>query len=248
MSNIFTVILYQPIYNLLVFFYNIVPGHDIGIAIIILTVVIKIILWPFAGKSLKSQKALQNIQPKIDELRKKYKDQKEKMTQEMMRLYKEEKVNPLSSCLPLLIQFPFLIAVFQVFRTGLSSDAGLNLLYPFVANPGHLNAVAFNFLDLSQKNIYLAILAGLAQFWQAKMMMTKKPAVQSAGSKDENMMASMNKQMVYIMPVVTIWIGFSLPSGLMLYWLVTTILMVGQQYLIFNRKNKEVKVGETIKQ
>ncbi len=250
MSNIFTIILYQPIFNLLVFFYNIIPGHDIGIAIIALTIVIKVVLWPFAGKSLKSQKALQNIQPKIDELRKKYKDQKEKMTQEMMRLYKEEKVNPLSSCLPLLIQFPFLIAVFQVFRTGLASDASLNLLYPFVANPGHLNVVAFNFLDLSQKNLYLAVLAGLAQFWQAKMMLTKKPAVQSAGSRDENMMTAMNKQMVYIMPVVTVWIGFSLPSGLMLYWLVTTILMVAQQYLIFSSKkieNQEVKVGETTK-
>lgn len=249
MSNIFTIILYQPIFNLLVFFYNIIPGHDIGLAIIALTVIIKLILWPFAQSSLKSQKAMQTIQPKIEELKKKYKDQKEKMTQEMMRLYKEEKVNPFSSCLPLLIQFPFLIAVFQVFRNGLTSDVSLNLLYPFIQNPGHINALSFGLVDLSQKNLILAILAGLAQFWQAKTMITKKPAVPGSGSRDESMMAAMNKQMVYFMPVITVIIGLSLPGGLMLYWLVTTILMVLQQYLLFKPKtlkNNEVKVVETL--
>ena len=250
MSDIFTVILYQPIFNLLVFFYNIIPGHDIALAIVALTAVIKLILWPFAGKSLKSQKAMQNIQPKIDELKKKYKNQKEKMTQEMMRLYKEEKVNPFSSCLPLLIQFPFLIAVFQVFRTGLINNGQLDLLYPFIGNPGFINPISFGLVDLSQKNLYLAVLAGLAQFWQAKMMMTQKPAVKGAASKDENMMATMNKQMVYFMPIITVVIGMSLPGGLMLYWLTTTFLMVLQQYFIFRHKPaaaQEIKVIETIK-
>lgn len=249
MSNIFNVILYQPIFNLLVFFYNTIPGHDVGVAIIVLTIVIRLILWPFAQKSLKSQKAMQTIQPKIEELKKKYKDNKEKMTQEMMRLYKEEKVNPFSSCLPLLIQFPFLIAVFQVFRNGLSSDASLNLLYPFVANPGHINAIAFGFLDLAKSNIYLAILAGLAQFWQAKMMVTKKPAVNTPGSKDESMMAAMNKQMVYFMPLITVFISMSLPGGLALYWFITTLLMAVQQIFIFKKKATppaEVKVVETL--
>ncbi len=249
MSNIFTIILYQPIFNLLVFFYNTIPGHDVGIAIIALTVIIRLILWPFSQKSLKSQRALQTIQPKIEELKKKYKDNKEKMTQEMMRLYKEEKVNPFSSCLPLLIQFPFLIAVFLVFRDGLTSDTGLNLLYPFIQNPGHINAIAFGFLDLSKSNIYLAILAGLAQFWQAKMMVTKKPAVNTPGSKDEGMMAAMNKQMVYFMPLITVFIGMSLPGGLALYWFITTFLMAVQQIFIFKKKEQlpaEVKVVETL--
>lgn len=250
MSGIFETILYQPIYNLLVFFYNIIPGHDIALAIIALTVVIKLILWPFSQKSLKSQKALQTIQPKIEELKKKYKDNKEKMSQEMMRLYKEEKVNPFSSCLPLLIQFPFLIAVFRVFKTGLTSDDSLNLLYSFIHNPGTINHLSFGLVDLSQPNFWLALVAGIAQFWQAKMMITKKPAISGAGSKDENMMAAMNKQMVYFMPIITVVIGMSLPSGLMLYWLTTTFLMVLQQYLLFNKKepvNQEVKVIETIK-
>lgn len=232
MVQLFTTIFYQPLLNILIFFYNVIPGNDIGIAIIAITVLIKLILYPFSLKSLKSQKALQEIQPKIDALKEKYKDQKDKMAAEMMNLYKAEKVSPFSSCLPLLIQLPFLIAVYQVFQTGLS-NGNLNLLYPFIANPGHINTIAFGFLDLAKPQIVLAVLAGLAQFWQAKMLISKKPEVKSQGSKDENMMAIMNKQMTYFMPIMTVVIGVSLPGGLVLYWFIITVLTALQQIITF---------------
>ncbi|MFH1867151.1 MAG: YidC/Oxa1 family membrane protein insertase [Patescibacteria group bacterium] len=233
MKQFFTTIFYQPLFNLLVWLYNLVGGN-IALAIILLTVIIKLVLYPFSRQSLKSQKALQEIQPKINELKIKYKDDKEKMTKEMMQLYRQEKVNPFSSCLPLLIQLPFLIAVFQVFRTGLNSDS-FELLYSFVASPGHLDAFMFSF-DLSQPVWLFGVLAGIAQYWQTKMLMSKKPAVKSDGSKDEGMAATMNKQMLYFMPVLTVVFGFSLPGGLMLYWFMNTILTVAQQYLMFGKK------------
>ena len=246
MSQIFTTVLFQPLLNALVFLYNVIPGNDLGIAIILLTVLIKLLLYPLTHQTIKSQKAMQELQPKMEEIKKKYKDDKENQAKAMMAMYKENKVNPMSSCLPLLVQLPFLIAVYQVFNTGLKSES-LQLLYPFIANPGHLNPISLGFFDLGHSNMILAAITGLAQFWQTKMLSTKMPPKEvrkSEGAKDEDMMAIMNKQMLYMMPVMTFVIGLSLPSGLVLYWFAMTILTVAQQYLMFNKKKTDVVVVE----
>jgi YidC/Oxa1 family membrane protein insertase len=242
MIDLFNTVLYQPLFNFLVWLYNILPGNDIGLAIVILTVLIKLVLYPFSLQALRAQKALVELQPQIEGLKNKYKDRKDLMTQEMMKLYKDNKVNPFSSCLPLLIQLPFLIAVYQVFIEGLDSQ-GLENLYPFIANPGHINAVSMGFLDLGKSNLILAILAGAAQFWQVKIMPRQSPPKNMPGSKDEGMAAMMNKQMLYFMPIITVLIGASLPGGLTFYWLLTTLLSVGQQYLYF-RKRKGGATGD----
>ncbi len=237
MIALWNTIFYQPLFNLLVWLYNVIPGHDIGVAIIILTVLIKLILYPFSLQALRAQKSLAALQPKIDELKIKYKGQKEAMSKELMKLYQDNKINPLSSCLPVLIQLPFLIAVYQVFISGLGSK-GFETLYSFVANPGHLNAISFGFLDLSKTNLVLAILAGAAQFWQTKMMPRPTPPKNAPGAKDESMTAAMNKQMLYFMPLITVFIGATLPGGLTFYWFLTTLLTIGQQYLYFRKDGK----------
>ena len=196
----FQTFFYQPILNLLIFLYNIVPGHDLGIAIILLTIIIKVILLPLSKKSLKSQKELQELQPKIEELKKKYKDNKEELGRAMMKLYKENKVNPLSSCLPLLIQMPFLFAVFRVFRDGFTNGS-LDLVYSFVSRPEVVDMMSLGFIDLEKRNITIAILAGAAQFWQTKMLMSKRPKIKDKVAKDEDIAAIMNKQMIYFMPI-----------------------------------------------
>ena len=233
-GDLYQLFLYQPLLNLLIFFYDFIPGKDIGVAIIVLTILVRILLYPLSQKTLKSQKLLQEIQPKVEELKKKYADNKEMLASELMKVYSENKVNPFSSCLPLLIQLPIFIALYQTFQAGLTSSS-FNLLYPFIPSPGSISPVSFGFLDLSKAQPVLALLAGLAQYYQSKMMITKKqPAM--AGSEDEKRLALMNKQMMYMMPVLTVVIGFSLPGGLTLYWLLTTVLMVLQQYLMFKKK------------
>ena len=152
-----------------------------------------------------------------------------------MKLYKEEKVNPLSSCLPLLLQLPFLIAIYQVFINGLHAE-NLRWLYPFIQNPGSLQSVAFGFLDLSKASIVLAVITGATQYWQTKMLATARPPKAMPGAKDEDMAAIMNRQMQIMMPAMTVIIGISLPSGLVLYWLATTVLTIAQQYLMFKPK------------
>lgn len=244
MGNIFTTIFYQPILNLLVFLYNTVSFQDLGVAIILLTIIIKLALWPLGKQSIKSQKALQDLQPKIEELKKKYANDKVGLSQATMAMYKENKINPFSSCLPLLIQLPFLFAVYQVFRDGLNNK--LDLVYSFISRPEVINGFSFGFIDLNKSSVYLAVLAGLAQFWQAKMMMAKKPEIKSEGSKDENMAAIMSKQMLYFMPAITIFIGVSLPGGLTLYWFVITLLTALQQVLIFKKKDSKKEEPKTI--
>ncbi len=239
MNTLFQTIFYQPILNLLVFLYN--TFGDLGLAIIFLTLIVKLILFPLSKKSIKSQKSLQDLQPKIDELKLKHKDDKQAQSVALMALYKENKVNPFSSCLPLIIQLPFFFAIFKVFKDGFAQNH-LELLYPFISNPEIINTITFGFFDLSEKNVILAVLAGLAQFWQGKMMHVKKPEIKTEGSKDENMLSVMNKQMLYVMPVVTIFIGLSFPAGLTLYWFLTTLFTVAQQKLVFSKNKTSVKV------
>jgi YidC/Oxa1 family membrane protein insertase len=233
MSHLFTIIFYQPILNLLIWIYNTVPGHDIGISIILLTIIIRLILLPLSKKSIESQKSLQDLQPKIEEIKKQFPG-KEEQGKAMIKLYQDNKINPLSSCLPLLIQLPFLIAVYQVFRTGLMKGS-LNLVYSFIQKPEAINVISLGFLNLGKPNWVLAVLAGLAQFFQARMMITKRAPINTKGSQDENMTAMLNKQMLYFMPVFTVFIGISLPGGLTLYWFVVTLLTILQQVFIFNR-------------
>jgi len=157
-------LLYRPILNLLVFLYDIIPGHDVGLAIIGVTLVIRIILYPSFHSSLKSQKALQELQPKMEALKVKHKDDKQAQMKAVMELYKEHKVNPLSSCLPLLIQLPVMIALFSVLNNQLPKTT-IEGLYGFVSNPGTLEPVAFGFLNMAQPHTILAAVAAILQFF-----------------------------------------------------------------------------------
>src|SRR3989338_10838976 len=172
MANFFNTILVYPLLNLLVFTYQYIP--DVGAAIIIITVLVRLALLPSFHKSLKHQKILTNLQPKLDEIKHKYKDDKEQLAKATMELYKVHKVNPLSSCLPLLIQLPILIALYQVFIQSLDGRT-LEGLYGFVTTPASIDPMFLNFLNLSSKNVIMAVLAGGLQYFQSRLMLPKTP-------------------------------------------------------------------------
>lgn len=228
--NIFDIALYKPLFNALVLIYNYLPGHDFGLGIIILTVAIRFILYPLAVKALNSQKALQRLQPKIQEIQKKYKDDKEKLAKETLQLYKTEKMNPFSGLFLAIVQLPILIALYRVFWQGLKPEQ-LNNLYSFVLNPGHINAVSFGIFDLSKPNLVFAVLAGVTQFFQSKMLLPK----QNTAAKNDDMASIMQKQMLYFFPVFTVIILFNLPSAIGLYWIVSGLFTIIQQYFIIKK-------------
>ncbi|PJA93324.1 MAG: hypothetical protein CO132_03790 [Candidatus Kerfeldbacteria bacterium CG_4_9_14_3_um_filter_45_8] len=254
MSELFNTFLYEPLLNLLFYIYTIVPGNDLGIAIILLTLIIKLALFYPSLKALRSQKSLQDAQPHIEELKKKYAGDKEELGRQIMQFYKQNKVNPLSSCLPMLIQLPVLYALFKVFYGGLDTDPQTGILIagqlehfygPLRATMEHavINHTLFGFVDLAAtKNIVLALLAGGVQFLQAKMLLAKKAAVSTEGAKDENTAAALNKQMTYFMPIITVVFGYQFPAGVTLYWLSSTAFTWVQQ-LIFMREHKNTDDG-----
>lgn len=239
----FETILYNPLFNGLMFLYKSVPGNDLGVAIILLTLSIKLLLfWPSLS-AIHSQQKMQEIQPKMKELQAKYKDNREELSRQLMALYKQHKANPFSSCLPLLLQLPILIALYKVFFSGVSVDQATGLLsadqlqhlYPSLRATFETLTIdtTWGFLNLTTNhNVVLALLAGAAQFWQSKMMMSKRPP-KVEGAKDEDTTAIMTRQMTYLLPVMTVIFGYQFPAGLALYWLVSTLFQVLQQYYYF---------------
>lgn len=235
-SLLFHVVLYKPLFNIFVLLYNVIPGHDVGFVILIITLAIRLAIYPLTSSSIRAQKSLQELQPKLEAIKKEYANDKQKQAQATMELYKNNKVNPFASCLPLVIQLPILIALYLVLRDGLASKNIAENLYPFIHNPEKINQISLGIFNLANPNVLLAVLAGAAQFWQTKMLMHRNaPPEAGAGAKDENMAAMMNKQMLYFMPVMTIIIGIKLPAGLTLYWFLSTLLMAIQQLVVFKK-------------
>lgn len=208
-----------------------------GIAIIALTILVRLILMPMTRKSLVAQKKMKDLQPHLEKIKKDHGHDQKAMTRKTMELYKEHGVNPITtSCLPLLIQFPIFIALYRVFWN-FSQFSSFNLLYSFVAKPQSINT-HFLWLNLGKPDpLYiLPILAGATLFWQTKMMTPdpKKEENQSQnkGQQMEQFQQMFSKQMLYLFPLMTVFIALKFPAALSLYWIVTTLFGIAQQYLI----------------
>lgn len=225
---------YQPIYNILIFFVGVMPGHNLGFAIILLTIFIRLILLVPSQKALKSQRRMQELQPKLNEIKDRHGEDKQKVSQETMKLWKEHKVNPFGSCLPLLIQIPILIALFQVVQSGLNPDNAHLLYKGFVTvSLADIDVMFTQFLNLTKKEIFwLPLLVGILQFIQMKMAMVKK----KPGEKKSETEAVSNT-MLYFMPIMIAVFTASVPSGVGLYWLTSTTFGIAQQYFV----NKSLK-------
>lgn len=232
--NLFHLIFYQPLLNILILFYQYLPGKDFGAAIIFLTILIRILFYPLTAQSIKSQKSLEGFQSKIKEIQEKHKENKEEQAKAMTEFYRKEKINPFSGCLPLLIQLPIIIALYQVFQKGLIAEEMVNL-YSFVSQPGQINPYFLGVLNLTQPNLFLAILAGIFQFLQTKMTFPKNSKTERKKIPMAQFSQMIQKQMLYFFPFITFLFLLRLPAAVGLYWLITTLLAIIQQYFIFKR-------------
>ena len=220
--------------GIIVFFYSFT--HNYGIAIILMTVLIRVILYPLMQKQMVSMREMQKIQPLMKTVQDKYKNDKERLNKELMALYKEHKVNPMSGCLPLLIQMPILILLFQVLR-----EFNTKIYAVYNGNPGFLWLKDLSLPDqlirLPGSGIfgiqYLGImpfLIGGSMYIQQKMTSSPGGTGKGGGSSEQT-----QKMMTIMMPLMIGFMSFTLPSGLTLYWFTSTLLGIGQQYLI-NKK------------
>lgn len=237
----FHTLIYQPLYNILILLYDFVPGKDFGIAIILLTVIMRTALIPMYKKQVDSQKKLQEMQPKIKALQERHKHDKETQTKELMKFYKEHKTNPFSGCLPLIVQLIFLIGIYQTLIT--ISNNGLSVdpkeLYSFVSDPGRVNQMFIGLVDLTKASPFFAIAAAIAQYFQTKMLMAKQPAKEVSSDSQPDMAQIMSKQMLYLGPLMTFFIGIKFPAGLSLYWLTSTLFMLVQQIYLQRTQDRQ---------
>ena len=223
-SDLFRILLWQPLFNLLILFYLYLPGNDFGIAIIALTILVRLILWPWQKKAIHSQLVLQKIQPKIKELQEKYKNDNEKLGREFLKLTRSQKVNPFFGTFITFLQLPILIALYRVFWQGFSEE-NLKYLYPFMKRPEILDPSFLGMIDLSQPNLIMVILLAIVSFLQQRMMTKKRKTKKSF----EDVFQA---QMLYIMPVFIALIFLRLPSALALYLIVSTIFAILQQKIV----------------
>jgi YidC/Oxa1 family membrane protein insertase len=240
-SKLWKGVFYRPIYNTLIFLIAEIPGHSLGLAIIILTIIIRTILIIPSQKAMKSQRRMQELQPMIEKIKEKHKGDQAKISQEMMQIWKTHKVNPMGSCLPLLLQFPILIALFWVIKGGLNPDNTYLLYTQYDGFSFHNISSQFLGLDLLKANLYvLPLIVGLLQFIQMKMAMMKVPK--------KNEMAIANNMMTYMMPIMIAVFTASLPAGVGLYWGTSTLYGLVQQYFVNKSRpttpgnNDDVKV------
>lgn len=251
-GNLFNLFLLQPLINGLILFLNL-TGNHLGFSIIGLTVAIRVLLIPLTIPSMKAQKKMSELAPEISELKKKYGTDKQGFARAQMELYKKHGANPAAGCLPTIVQFAILIALYQAFIQVLQSDNGqvimkLNeLAYPFlklaestklIINFTYLNLAkpdTFNWSGVPVPGLFL-ILAAITQFLSSKMMapIVKKEEKVAAKTeeKTDDMMVAMQGQMLYLFPAMTIFIGFTFPSGLVLYWFIFSVFQLVQQYFV----------------
>jgi len=219
MIALFNAYIYQPILWLLIFIYQNLSFGDLGLAIIILTVLVRVVLLPIFYKGARDQTIIQKIQPHVKKIQLDHKDDKERQAKELMDLYKKHRVNPFSSILFLIIQLPIFIALFRVFTKEVGSSVFISHTF-------------LGLLDLSTGSVMLAIVAAAIQYFQTRMMLASKP---DSDSQKKDVIAGNQKMMMYLGPVLTLIVLFNLPSAIGLYWTVSNVFSVGQQFFI-NRK------------
>ncbi|MFA5080218.1 MAG: YidC/Oxa1 family membrane protein insertase [Candidatus Paceibacterota bacterium] len=231
----FNAVLYQPMLNILVLFYLFVK--DFGVAIILLTILVKVVTHPINKKAIESQKKMAEIQPKIKELQEKYKDDQQRMAIEVMSLYKLHKFNPFAGIGMLFIQIPIIWALFQVFLVGFNLEKIKLSLYSFVSISSSINPTFFGIFDLSHPSVPLTILTALTQYYQIKTSSpAKKVEIEGEPKKEPEIQDIMQKQMTFLVPGITFIVLFNLPSAVALYWMVSSLLSVYEQKMIYKKK------------
>lgn len=245
LKTLWNAILYKPLYNLLIIF-TIFFGGSAGLAIVALTIVVKVILFPLTAKTIKSQVAMKAIEPKLQKIREEHAGDKQLQSRKTFELYKEHKVNPFTGCFLLLIQLPIIIALYRVVLGGFEIHEGM--IYGFVKFPENIKT-AFLGLDITQKNVLIfAIIVGALQFVQGWLSMrnnSKKPdakdgsvEVKKENNMQVNLQNSMQTQMKYFLPVMVGFFVYTLPVAIGIYWGINIIMTIAQEYYIRKKYNK----------
>lgn len=246
MIDFFHTILYTPIYNLLMGLTDILPGQDIGLAVVVATLIVKVILMPLSFAALRTQRSIKAIEPEMKALREKYKDDKETQAREMFALYKKYGVNPFAGILTLLIQFPIIISLYWVFNTRELLTVDTSILYPFIPAPDAISPLFLGIFAVTGASITLALLAGLTQAvygWYAIPVPEK-----STKPKGTDMQADFGRslalQMRFMLPIFIAAAAYFTSVAIALYFVTSNLIGILQEYIV--RRKKAAPVAESV--
>jgi len=237
MSYLFNTFLYYPILNILVFFYNTAAFQDLGLAIILTTIVVRLVLFPIYQKTIRQQVLSAKMGPEIAKIQKDHKEDRERQTREMMELYKKYKVNPLYIIFAIIVQIPVFLAVWKVISAGANGSISGEGFYSFVSNPGMMDKVFLGAVNLGEKSVILVIVAAVIQFIQSRLAGVATPKKEGAPKQPLS-----GNQLSFMMTGITLVILWNLPAAVALYWITTTVFSIVQQWIVNNTlKNEELK-------
>lgn len=249
LSYLFSMLIYDPLYNGLIYLVDVVPAHDMGLAVVILTVAVKVILFPLSRQAIRTQAAMRTIAPEIEEIKKHLKDKQEEQARAIFALYRERGVRPFSSFLLILIQLPILIGLYWVFWKGGLPNVDLSLLYSFVSSPDTVNMEFMGFIDMGERSIILALLTALTQYLYTRLSMgprQPRPA-ETSPSFSGDMARSLDLQMRYVLPLFIGGIALTLASAVSLYWTASNLFMILQELAMGRRFREGAKTAEAPK-
>ncbi len=239
MHYLYTVFIYNPLYNGLIFLADLLPFFDAGIIIILFTIIVKIILSPLSKKAARTQAMMKLIEPDLKFIKERHKNDKQAQAVETMKLYKEKKINPFSSILLLFIQIPILWALYKIFYSSGLSAVNADILYSFVNVPPAVSTFFLGIVDVSQKNIWLAVAAAITQYFQISFSTPNFPKKTERGDFQENFARSMHIQMKYILPMIILFVSYQVAGALALYWATSNLFMIGQELYIRKQLARE---------
>ncbi len=244
MSFIWHTIFFDPIYNSLVFFIDVVRGGDVGVAIICTVVLVKTIILPISLKAARTQLAMRELEPKLAKIKEEYKDKREVQAVKTMELFREAQVNPFSSILLLFIQIPFVIALYFAVYTGGGVKLPLintELLYTFIPTPETVNMIFLGFMDITMKSLPLALIAGITQYIHTNLSLPpQKPRDPKAEPNfKEDFGRSMQMQMRYVMPVLITFVAYTLSASIALYFTISNLMAIAQEYVVRHKGLKQ---------
>lgn len=221
---IYNEVFYKPLLNSLVYITNIIPFHDVGIAVVILTLLVKFILFPLTHKSIKTQIKIKEIEPALKKAKESISD-RQKQAEEILRIYREHGISPYSGILMLLIQLPILIALYTLFWKGLNFDGDL---YSFVKIPENINLKFLGIFDITQKSVFFPFLSGVSQFLQIHFAIPKIKHKENSN----DFSAIFTKQMKFFMPVLIFIIALKLPAAVSVYWTTMNIFAIVHEGIV----------------
>lgn len=229
-SYLYHTFVFNPLYNGLIFLFDTIPWIDAGFAVILFTIIVRLILFPLSKKAIVTQVKMKEIEPELNKLRKTVTD-KQQQALKVMELYKTKGVNPFSSIFLLFLQLPIIWALYSIFTTSGLPEVKSELLYSFVSVP-EINMSFLNLIDIADKSVILALIAAIAQYLQLHFSLASNSPQTNSDNPSMDMAQNMMKNMKYVFPIMVFIISYQISAVVAVYWTISSLFTLAQEIVV----------------